>query len=86
MKTPEDVHIFLLKTFGRKYSKILSEKTSEFLGRPVSAQSISKTINGKQVNQPTREAIAKVSGMPTDEMWEPEFDYNTGLKKRGKAA
>ena len=79
MKTPTEVHSFLALWYGgRGYVKALANA----LGK--SKANISQTINGLAFNYDTRQRIAAQCHMPADKFWEPEFDFNCGLK--GKVA
>lgn len=77
MKTPEEVHTFLIGRYGLRYVSVLVKRLVKY-----TKADISKTINGHQYNMKIREAIANDSGMSASEFFEPEFDYITGLKER----
>lgn len=74
MKTPNEVHAFLMLKYGQGYVTKLAQKFD------CSKSTISQTINGLQFNHDKREKIAADSGMTSAEMFEPEFDVFVGLK------
>lgn len=74
MKTPNEVHAFLVLKYGQGYVNKLAQKFE------CSKSTISQTINGQQFNYDKREKIAADSGMTSAEFFEPEFDVFVGLR------
>ncbi len=74
MKTPTEVHAFLLLKYGQGYVTKLARKLD------CSKSTISQTINGLQFNFDKREKLAADSGMTSKEFFEPAFDLYVGLK------